>query len=157
MDASHCICMEKIQPRIMVATFIGNHSTTVISCYSPTNVCEETGLIAFYNELFCLIRRIPKHNVFVIGGDKNAQIGKNVNNNFSLHNSSNRNGEHITDFTQENRLTCLNTEKNNINALRKIPLCHQLLVKLYHYCFSRMDLAIKSSKMLSWPWHKNYV
>ena len=39
----------------------------------------------------------------------NAQIGKNINNKFSLHNSSNRNGEHLTDFTLENRLTCLNT------------------------------------------------
>ena len=35
-----------------------------------------------------------------------SQIGKNVNNKFSLHNSSNRNGEHLTDFTLENRLTC---------------------------------------------------
>ena len=39
----------------------------------------------------------------------NAQIGKNVNHKFSLHNLSNRNGEHLTDFTLENRLTCLNT------------------------------------------------
>ena len=53
---------------------------------------------------------IPKHNVLVIGGDMNAQIGKNVNHKFSLHNSSNRNGEHQTDFTLENRLTCLNTK-----------------------------------------------
>ena len=40
----------------------------------------------------------------------NAQIGKNVNNKFSLHNSSNRSGEHLTDFTPENRLKCLNTK-----------------------------------------------
>ena len=40
----------------------------------------------------------------------NVQIGKNVNNKFSLHNSSNRNGEHLTDFPQEIRLTCLNTK-----------------------------------------------
>ena len=39
----------------------------------------------------------------------NAQIGKNVNHKFSLHNLSNRNGQHLTDFTLENRLTCLNT------------------------------------------------
>ena len=38
----------------------------------------------------------------------NAQIGKNGNHKFSLHNSSNRNGQHLTDFTLENRLTCLN-------------------------------------------------
>ena len=40
----------------------------------------------------------------------NAQIGKNGNHKFSLHNSSNRNGEHQIDFTLENRLTCLNTK-----------------------------------------------
>ena len=40
----------------------------------------------------------------------NAQIGKNVNYRFSLHNSSNINREHLTVFTQENRITCLNTK-----------------------------------------------
>ena len=40
----------------------------------------------------------------------NAEIGKNVNNIFSLHNSSNKNGEHLTDFTLEYKLTCLNTK-----------------------------------------------
>ena len=100
---------EKIQPRMMVATFNGNPSSTIISCYSPTNVSEETDLIAFFDELSSLVRSIPKHNVLVIGGDMNAQIDKNVNHKFSSHNSSNRNGQHLTDFTQKNRLTCLNT------------------------------------------------
>ena len=36
---------------MMVATFNGNPSATIISCYSPTNVSEETDLIVFYNEL----------------------------------------------------------------------------------------------------------
>ena len=76
----------------------------------PTNVSKETDRIPFYNELSSLVRRIPKHNVLIIGGEMNAQIGKNVNNKFKLHNSSNRNGEHLTDFTLENRLTCLNTK-----------------------------------------------
>ena len=91
----------------MVATFNGSPSATIISC--PTNVSEETGLIAFYDELSSLVRNIPKHNVLVIGGDMNAQIGKNGNHKYSLHNSSNRNGQHLTDFTIENRLTSLNT------------------------------------------------
>ena len=34
--------IEKIHPRMMVATFHGNLSATIISCYSPTNVSEET-------------------------------------------------------------------------------------------------------------------
>ena len=52
-------------------------NTIIISCYSPTNVRDETDLIAFYNELFSLVRIIPKHNVLIIGGDMNAQIDKN--------------------------------------------------------------------------------
>ena len=43
---------------------------------SPTNVSEETDLIAFYNKLSSLVCSIPKHKVLVIGGDMNAQIGK---------------------------------------------------------------------------------
>ena len=85
----------------MVATFDGNPSATIISCYSPTNVSEETDLIALYNELSSLVYSIPKQNVLVIGGDMNAQNGKNIKHKFSLHNSSNRNGEHLTDFTLE--------------------------------------------------------
>ena len=101
--------IEKIQPRMMAATFNGNPRATIISCYSPTNVREETELVTFYDELSSLVRSIPKHNMLVIGGDMNAQIGKNGNNKYSLHNTSNRNGQHLTDFMIENRLVCLNT------------------------------------------------
>ena len=101
--------IEKIQPRMMAATFNGNPRATIISCYSPTNDSEETELVTFYDELSSLVRSIPKHNMLVIGGDMNAQIGKNGNNKYSLHNTSNRNGQHLTDFIIENRLACLNT------------------------------------------------
>ena len=93
----------------MVATFNGNPRATIISCYSPTNVREETELVAFYDELSSLVCSILKHNVLFIGRDMNAKIGKNRNNKYSLHNASNRNGQHLTDFMIENRLTCLNT------------------------------------------------
>ena len=101
--------IDKIQPRMMVATFNGNPSATII-CYSPTDVSEETDLIAFYKELSSLVHSIPKHNVLIIGADMNAQIGKNVSHKFSLHNSSIRNWEHLIDFTLENRLICLITK-----------------------------------------------
>ena len=101
--------IERIQSRMMAATFNGNPKATIISCYSPTNVSEETELVTFYEELSSLVRSIPKHNLLVIGGDMNAQIGKNRNNKYSLHNTSKRNGQHLTDFMIENRLTCLNT------------------------------------------------
>ena len=100
--------IEKIHPRLMVATFNGNPRATII-CYSPTNICEETEHITFYDDLSSLVCSIPKRNVLVISGDINAQIGKNRNHKYSLHNLSNRNGQHLTDFTTENRLTSLNT------------------------------------------------
>ena len=101
--------VEKIQPRMMAAKFNGNPRATIVSCYSPTNVSEENEIVTFYDELSSLVRSIPKHNMLVIGGDMNAQIGKNGNNKYSLHNTSNRNGQHLTDFMIENRLGCLNT------------------------------------------------
>ena len=94
--------IEKIQLRMMVATFNSNPRATIFSCYSTTNVSEETDLIAFHDELSSLVRSIPKHNVLVIGGDMNVQIGKNINHIFSLLNLSNRNGQRLTDFTIEN-------------------------------------------------------
>ena len=66
-------------------------------------------IVTFYEDLSSLVRSIPKHNLLVIGGDINTQIGKNRNNKYSLHNASNRNGQHLIDFMIENRLTCLNT------------------------------------------------
>ena len=84
--------IERIQPRMLAATFNGNPRATIFSCYSPTNVSEETELVTLYDELSSLVRSIPKHNQLV-----------------SLHNTSNRNGQHQTDFMIENRLTCFNT------------------------------------------------
>ena len=100
----------------MAAKFNGNPSSTIISCYSPTSVNEETDLITFYNELSSLVRSITKRNIVIISGDINAQIGKNVNNLFRLHHSSNRNRERLTDFTLENRLKCLNTKFQKRNG-----------------------------------------
>ena len=74
---------------MLIATFNGKPTATIISCYSPTNVSEETDLIVFYYELSSLVCKVPKHNVLVIGGGMNAQIGVNVNQKFSFYNSSN--------------------------------------------------------------------
>ena len=104
--------IEKIPPRMMVATFTCNSSATIF-CYSPTDVSKETDLIAFCNELSSLVHIILKHNVLIIGRDMNVQIGKNVDRKFSLHNSSNKYGAHLTDFTLENWLTYLNTKFQN--------------------------------------------
>ena len=97
------------QPRMLAATFNGNPRATIISCKSLTNVSEETELVAFYDELSSLVRSIPKSNLLVVGGDMNVQRGKNGKTKYSLHNTANRNGQHLIDFMIKNRLTCLNT------------------------------------------------
>ena len=124
--------IERIQPRTMVATFNGNPIARIISCYSPTNVNEETKLIAFYDELSSLVRSIPKHYVLVFGSDMNAQIGKNGNQKYSLHNTANRNGQHLTDFTIKKRLTCLNTnfQKRERKLWTYTTLKHRLTTSL---------------------------
>ena len=70
---------------MIAATFNGNPRAIIIFCYSPTNVIEETEQVTLYDELSSLVRSIPKHNVLVIGGDMNAQIGKKGNNKYSHH------------------------------------------------------------------------
>ena len=101
---------KKIQPRMVVAACNGNPCTTIISCYSPINASDETDLINFYNELSSLVRSIPKHNVLIIAEYTNVQICKDENNKFCLHNSLNRNGERLTDFSLKIRQTYLNTK-----------------------------------------------
>ena len=88
--------IETISPRIMVVTFHGNPNTTIISCYSPKNVSEELEVEQFYTEFASLTRQIPKHNMLVIGGDFNAQLGKLNNSKFSYHTNANRNGNMCT-------------------------------------------------------------
>ena len=90
----------------MVATLNGNPSATIISCYWPT---EETDLYTFNNELPSFVHSIPKHNVLIVGGDMNDQIGKNENNKLSLHILTKQKWG-TPDFTLENVLTGLNTK-----------------------------------------------
>ena len=51
--------IENISPRIMTATFQRNQQTTVITCYGPTNVSDETETERFYADLSSLTRQIP--------------------------------------------------------------------------------------------------
>ena len=100
----------RTHPRIMCATFNGNLSTTIVSCYSPTNASDEIDITTFYNRLSSSVRHIPKHNILIMGGDINTQIGKDRNHRFCLHNLPNRNGKYLADFSLVNSLACLNTK-----------------------------------------------
>ncbi|XP_063600319.1 uncharacterized protein LOC134776500 [Penaeus indicus] len=101
--------VKKISSRIIITNFNGNPATTIISCYSPTNVADEQEGDTFYSELSHASRTAPKHNMLILGGDMNAQLGKNQHGKYALHETTNRNGTHLENFLQENDLCYLNT------------------------------------------------
>ena len=102
--------VEKISPRIMVATFNGNPQTTVICCYSPTNVSDEAEVEEFYADLSSVTRQVPKHNILIIGGDLNVHLGRKDGFKYAYHTTTNRNGIMLKNFLLENNLICLNTK-----------------------------------------------
>ena len=58
--------VKRISTRIMIANLQGNPGTTVISCYSPTNVIDENETAHLYTELSVLTRSIPRHIIIVL-------------------------------------------------------------------------------------------
>ena len=60
--------IEEIIPRIIIADFNGNPTTTIISCYSPTNSSDQEVIDNFYQSLSSVTRQVPKHNFLIIGG-----------------------------------------------------------------------------------------
>ena len=82
--------IEKITSRLLAATFHGNPEPTLISCHSPTSIADEQEVTDFYDDLSSLIRFVRKHNILIIGGDLNAQIGQSMHHKFTYHYISNK-------------------------------------------------------------------
>ena len=101
--------VETINPRILIATFIGNPAVTVISCYSPTNVSNVDGREEFYAELSELTKAVPKHSVLLIGGDMNGKIGASDAKGSVYNKHTNENGQLLLNYLLECNLKPLNT------------------------------------------------
>ena len=101
--------IEKISDRIMLAEFESNPKMTIISCYSPTNMREESEAKDFYKDLKGVTENIPAHNFLAIAGDFNAQVGPE-DASFSFNVSTNRNGHELLDFVDEFQLVITNTK-----------------------------------------------
>lgn len=110
------ISAEMITPRIMIATFNGNPQTTIIFCYSPTNMSDETEVETFYEDLISVTRQVPKHNILIIAGDFNAHLGQLDGFRFAYHTQTNRNGSKLKDHINENNLLRLNTKYQKITG-----------------------------------------
>jgi len=91
------------------------NNITVINVHAPTEEKTEEEKDKFYDYFQRTFERVPKHDVVLILGDLNAEIGKekayeNVTGKHTLHEISNQNGELVCNFATENNLTVMRTQ-----------------------------------------------
>ena len=91
--------------RIMSVSFTGEVCTHIVTCHSPTNVSTDLEVEQFYADLTTCVRSFPPHDIVAIAGDLNAHLGKNTCNTNAYYECTNRNGQHLLDFAQENAFT----------------------------------------------------
>ena len=94
-----------VSNRIMSISFTGDVCTHIVTCHSPTNVSTDLEIDHFYNELSTCAQSFPPHDLVVIAGDLNAHLGRDTCNTNAYYESSNRNGQRLLDFAQENGFT----------------------------------------------------
>lgn len=107
--SDNLLSVEKISNRIIIAEFNSNPTTTLIACYSPTNVSEESDVDTFYQDLRGVVESVPAHNFLVVAGDFNSHVGRH-DVPFSYHEETNRNGIKLLDFAEEFQLDLTNTK-----------------------------------------------
>ena len=106
----------KINSQIIKATIDGNPMTTVTSCYSTTNACEEQQRQDFYTSLSECTRAIPKHNISIIGGDMNAKVCPADCKGNSFNRKTNANGQALLSLLDECDLAVTNTRFRKRNG-----------------------------------------
>ena len=92
--------------RIITAHFSGNPAISAIVHHSPTegsDTAEE-----HYNILATAISAVPKHNVLLVLGDRNAHLGEEAVKH-TYHKCTNSNSEHLLDLASETNLIITNT------------------------------------------------
>ena len=113
--SSNLLNIEKITDLIVVAEINCNPKARVVSCYSPTNISDESSIDAFYQDLKSLLDNSPAHNFIVVPGNFNAQIGpEDVL--FTFNKATNHNGEKLVDLARY-QLTMTNTR--SVKPLKK--------------------------------------
>ena len=106
-------CLEEWKPvsdRILIARFFSRYvATTIVVCYAPTNEADDEAKEQFYGQLQATVRRVPKHDLVIVGGDFNAKVGGDNRNRertmgkFGLGNM-NENGLLFAEFCEEHEL-----------------------------------------------------
>ena len=103
---------QSISNNIMSVSFTGQVKTHIINCHSPTNVSPDQEIDDFYGLLTDLVQSFPPHDLVIIAADFNAHIGKDQTNHNAYYKDTNRNGQHLLNFCQENNLKISSTKFN---------------------------------------------
>ena len=93
----------------MVASFHGNPLLNVVCVYSATNCSLDQEIESFYSDLRGMLSSISKHNIKIIAGDMNSQLGHD-NVKWSFHETTDRNGLYLKELLLECQLQALNTK-----------------------------------------------
>ena len=107
---------DKISDRILVASFRGNPSITIIVAYAPTEDKCESVKKPFYEDLKRITDSIPPHNVIILAGDLNARVGadSSITNprtvgRYPYHEETNGNGEMLINYCESSNMRSMQT------------------------------------------------
>ena len=96
----------------MYVSFTGHVRINVITCHAPHNASTDTEMEDFYNELSSCVQSFCPHDINIIAGDHNAHLGSDICNKNAFYSTTNRNGQLLVDFAQENSLSIASLKFN---------------------------------------------
>ena len=106
----------KISHRIMVATFHGNPKLSFITAHAPHGGYPLKTREEFFDKLAETIHSIPLHNILIVGGDLNAQLGRDAAKNPHFGNSfyyditkKESNGMLLSTLCKSTNMACVQT------------------------------------------------
>ena len=96
----------------MFVSFTGHVRINVITCHAPHNGATIEEMDEFYDDLSSCIKSFNVHDINIIAGDHNAHLGRDVCNKNAFYATTNRNGQFLVDFAQENSLSIASLKFN---------------------------------------------
>ena len=108
---SNLVEFEPINSRIAKIRLIARwFRVTIIAVHAPTDVSNDHDKDAWYDRLVAVIEKTPRHDMLIVLGDWNAQVGREaeafgeVSGTHSLHARSNDNGVRMQTFAMQQGL-----------------------------------------------------
>lgn len=103
------ISMKSFSACVLMATFQGNPTSTVISADAPTGSAMAKEMKNFYSDLHAALDSVSLHNILFVLGDFKGRLGSDEVP-YSYHEKSNRDGEYLFDLMKEYTLIAGNTK-----------------------------------------------